>query len=819
VETLFADLRYAIRMLAKRPAFTLVALLSLALGIGANTTIFSVVNALLLRSLPVTDPARLVTIYTRDAQNPAMLSGALSHLNWKDYREQARSFSGILGYDWSGMSVATGGEASLMVGQLVSENYFDLLGVRPERGRAFTAEEGTKPGGHPVAVVSHRFWQQRLGGDPAAVGRTILINRSPFTVIGVAPERFTGTDTGVQPELWLPMSMNRQIKADPEQNWYEQRRGLFVNTIARLRPGVTVAGAQAEMTSLAHRLERDYPNDNKGRTAVLVPLTQATVPPEARQGLVVASMLLLGVVGLVLLIACANVANLLLARATARRREIAIRLSQGASRGRLVRQLLTESLLLASIGGGLGLLLMLWASHALLVFLPTLPFPITVSLDLGIDVRVLAFALAITLVTGFLFGLVPALQSSRPQLVTALKSQAGAAPPAGHGMGLRGALVAGQVALSLLALIAAALFLRSLGAAQRMDPGYDTAHLLSVSFDVGLYGLDRGRGEQLFRAVREQVGALPGVAAVSLGQSGPLQGAFMRSVFLEGAETTTSNGLLVEVNAVDPAYMRTVGVPIVAGRGLTDADRAGTQPVVVVNRTMAEKFWPRQSALGKRFHFHSQPAVEVVGVARDAKYNGVAEDPQPYVYEPLAQNYVGGVTLVARTARDPLSVLPSIQRQVRTLAPGIPLVGAATLAQQLDASLWAPRFAASMLALFGALALALATAGIYGVMSFSVAQRSRDIGVRMALGAGRASVLQMILGQGMRLVAVGLVIGMGLSLAVSRLAGSLLIGVGPTDPVAFLATPPILALAALFSIYIPARRATAVDPTVILRYD
>ena len=819
METLFADLRYAVRMLAKRPSFTLVAVLSLALGIGANTTIFSVVNALLLRSLPVTDPARLVAVYTRDAQNPAMLSGPLSHLNWKDYREQARSFSGMLGFDWAGMSVATGGgEANLMVGQLVSENYFDLLGVRPERGRAFTADEGAKPGAHPVAVVSHRFWQQRMGGDPAAVGHTIVINRGRFTVVGVAPERFTGTVTGVQPELWLPMSMNRQIKPDPELNWYEQRRGLFVNAIARLRPGVTVAGAQAEMTGIGRRLERDYPNDNQGRSPMLVPLTQATVPPEARQGLMVASALLLGVVGLVLLIACANVANLLLARATARRREIAIRLAQGASRGRLVRQLLTESLLLALLGGGLGLLLLVWASHALLVFLPSLPFPITVSLDLGIDVRVLCFALAITLVTGFLFGLVPALQSSRPQLVAALKSQAGA-PAAGRGMGLRGALVAGQVALSLLALVAAALFLRSLGAAQRMDPGYDTAHLLSVSFDVGLYGLDRGRGEQLFRAVREQVGALPGVAAVSIGQSGPMQGSFMRSVFLEGAETTGNNGLLVEVNAVDPAYLKAVGVPIVAGRGLTDADRAGTQPVVVVNRTMAEKFWPHQSVLGKRFHFHGQPAVEVVGVARDAKYNAVAEDPQPYVYEPLAQNYASGVTLVARTAGEPLAVLPSIQRQVRALAPGIPLVGAATLAQQLDASLWAPRFAASMLAVFGALALALATAGIYGVMSFSVAQRSRDIGVRMALGAGRATVLKMILAQGMRLVAIGLAIGLGLSFAVSRLAGSLLIGVGPTDPVAFLATPPLLAVAALFSIYIPARRATAVDPTVVLRYD
>ncbi len=822
MESLFGDLRYAIRMLVKRPAFTLVAISSLALGIGANTTIFSVVNALLLRSLPVADPGRLVSIYTRDAQNPAMLAGPLSHLNWRDYREQSRSFGGILGYDWAGMSFTRGADSSLLVGQLVSDNYFALLGIRAERGRLFTTEEGIKPGAHPVVVVSHHFWQQRLGGDPGVIGRAITLNGSAFTVVGVAPERFTGTDTGVQPELWVPMAMNRQIKPDAELNWYEDRRGLFVWTIGRLRPGVTLAAAQAEMTAIARRLEQEYPNDNRGRTAQLLPLSQAAVNPQVRGALVGASLLLLGVVGLVLLIACANVANLLLARATARRREIAIRLTQGARRGRLVRQLLTESLLLALVGGALGLLLMTWANHALLAFLPSLPFPVTMTLDLGADPRVLAFALAVTLATGLLFGLLPALQSSRPQLVTALKSHAAAAAaPARHGggMGLRGALVAGQVALSLMALIASGLFLRSLDAAQHIDTGYDTPRLSSLAFDVGLYGLDRGRGEQLFRGVREQVGTLPGVASVALAQSGPLQAGLSRSIFLEGRENPSNNGVLVTVDAVDPTYFHTVGVPLVAGRGFADADRAGAQRVVIVNRTMAEKFWPGRSALGKRFHFHGQPAVEVVGVARDAKYGSVSEDPQPHVYEPLAQNYSTGVTLVLRAARDPQAVLPAVQRQLRALAPGMPLVIQGTMAHQIDESLWAPRFAASLLALFGALALLLATLGIYGVMSFSVAQRARDIGVRMALGARRGEVLGMVLSQGMKLVAAGLAIGLLLAAAVSRLASGLLIGVSAVDPVAFLATPPLLALVALISIYVPARRATAVDPTVVLRYD
>src|SRR6202035_1157937 len=364
---------------------------------------------------------------------------------------QARSFSGILGYDWAPMSFAKGGaEATLIVGQLVSDNYFDLLGIRAAHGRVFMGEEATKPGAHPVTVVSHHFWRQQLGGDPGVLGRTITLNGSAFTVIGVAPESFTGTDTGVQPELWVPMAMNRQIKRDPEMNWYEERRGLFVNTIGRLRPGVSLAAAQAEMTAIARRLEQEYLNDNKGRTIVLVPLPQATVGPQVRQVVVGASLGLLGVVG------------------------------------RLVRQLLTESLVLALLGGALGLLLMTWASHALLAFLPTLPFPVTLTLDLGADPRVLGFALVVTLATGLLVGLVPALQSSRPQLVAALKSQA-TTPPARGGMGLRGALVA------------SGLFLRSLAAAQRIDTGYDSAHLLSVSFDVGLYGLDQGRGEQLFR--------------------------------------------------------------------------------------------------------------------------------------------------------------------------------------------------------------------------------------------------------------------------------------------------------------------------------
>jgi predicted permease len=814
VESLFADLRYALRTLLKRPGFTLVAVLSLGLGIGANTTIFSLVDAVLLRSLPVHDPARLVKIYTLDAKNPAAPVPMLSHLNWKDYRAQARSFAGILGYDTNPISVATGGDAFMVTGQLVSDDYFNLLGVRGALGRTFSPDEGTPAGARPVVVVSDHFWRQQLGASPAALGRSIMLNRHPYTVIGVAPPGFAGGDLGVQIDLWVPMTMNRQISPDPSTNWYETRRGLFIFAMGRLRPGVTLAAAQAEMSGIARQLELAYPKPNHGRTVTLVPLAQSMLPPGQREDVQRASLLLLGVVGLVLLIACANVANLLLARSMARQREIAVRLSQGARRGRLVRQLLTESLVLALLGGAVGLLLMVWVDGALVSFLAGLPNPVAV--DLGVDARVLGFVLALSAVTGVVFGLVPALQSTRPQLVTALKTQAASAPSPRRGGVLREALVAGEVALSLVALIAAGLFLRSLTAAQRIDPGFDTRHLFAFSFDVGLYGLADEPAQQLMRTVREQVGALPGVSSVALAQAAPLQLSVVRSIFLEGKDNP-EDGLLVQTDAVDPSFFRTVGIPILAGRPLAETDRAEGHMVAVVNQTLAEKFWPHQSVLGKQIHFFNGHPIEVVGVARDAKYTNVSEGPQPYVYMPLAQRPVTAVTLLGRAAGSPSTALTEGERRVRQVAPGMPLVGAATVAQQLESSLWAPRLGAQLLVLFGALALLLAAIGIYGVMSVSVAQRARDIGIRMALGAQRETVLTMILARGMIQVAIGLAIGFAAALALTRLAAQLLIGTSPTDPVAFLATPVVLTLVALISLYLPARRATRVNPVVTLR--
>jgi predicted permease len=815
MENLLQDLRYAARILIRKPVFTAVAVLSLALGIGANSAIFSLVDALLWSTLPVEKPAELMGLYTRDEKNPGF--APLSHLNWKDYRATSQSFSEIAGYDWVQVSLQVGEEPAQGVAQLVSGNYFNVLGIKPALGRTFLPEEDGQPGAHPVAVVSHRFWTESLESDPGVVGRVLRINGSGYTVIGVTPASFTGLQLGLQPQLWIPMAMNQQIRPGKAFNWYESRRGLFINALGRLKPGVSRAQAQAELSTIGQRLRREYPDDNKGRSVELVPLSETLVGgPGQRDGFVAGSGLLMGVVGLVLLIACANVSNLLLAQAAARYREIAVRLSQGASRGRLVRQLLTESLLLALLGGACGLLVALWVQAALPKLLP--PGPFALDLDLSLDGRVLAFTLGISLATGLLFGLAPALRATKPDLVSALKNRSGE-DGTGHGrFGLRGFLVAGQVALSLVSLIAAGLFVRSLGEVQSIHPGFDADRLAVLSFDVGRQGWNQSRGEQFYRDVQERVLAVPGVASAAVAQAGPFQGAFLRSVFLEGGDGT-KDGVLVPVNTIGPGYLETVGIPVLRGRDFTPADREGTPRVVIVNEVMAETLWPGENPVGKRFHFFGDSPVEVVGVAKTVKYNFPGEDPQPYVYEPVGQRYVTGVTLVVRSEREPEDVLAPVQKEIRAMAPEMPLVGVSTVPEVVKASLWQPRAGASVLGLFGLLALGLASVGLYGVMSYSVTQRSREIGVRMALGAQQRDVLRLVLRQGLTLVAVGLAAGLLLAFGVTRFVDGLLFGVSPTDPAAFAVTSLMLAVVAFGATLFPALRATAVPPILAIRYD
>jgi len=812
MENLLHDLRYAFRVMRKSPVLSALAIVSLALGIGANTTIFSVANALLLQSVPVKEPQRLLNLYTTDKKNPGFQP--LSHLNWKDYRQQADLFEGILGYNWLPLSLKSTGEPIRVFAQLASGNYFEVLGVKAALGRTFTAVEDDVPGRDPVVVLSHGFWIKHAGADPGVVGHSLTLNGAAFTVLGVMPESFNGVDVGVRPEVWVPMAMNQQVQTGT--NWYEQRRGLFVFTVGRMKPGVTQQQAQAQLLTIAERLERDYPNDNKGRSVTVMPLTQASINPNARQGVVAATSLLMTVVGLVLLIACANVSNLLLGRALQRRREIAVRLAIGASRGRLVRQLLTESIALALPAAALGILIAQWARGALLALLPA--FPISVTLTLDLDWRVLTFTLLVGVASGVLFGLLPAIQASKPDVVEALKDTDRTGGPARHAFGVRDVLVVGQVALSLVALVGAGLFVRSLAATAKTDPGFETKNLLSVNFDLGLQGYNREKGEALLRLLDERLRSLPGVVSAATASNGPLTFGLARSVFLEGGND--NDRTLVAVNPVEPGYFETMGIPILKGRPITDEDKEGGTKAVVINENMAAKFWPNGDALGKRFKFFGddEPFAVIVGVAKDAKYGFLGEDPQPHIYEAYAQRYDGARALIVRTATDPASLLRPVEAQLKALDPDLPLTGLTTVEKTIADSLWAPRAGASLLGLFGLLALVLAAVGMYSVMSYSVSQRQREIGIRMALGARRSDVLRMVLSRGMSVVGVGLVAGLLLSFALARLAANFLVGVNPWDLVSFGGAALVLSLVAFVANFFPTRRAAGTDPTIALRY-
>ena len=810
------DLRYAVRVLAKSPLFTAVAAMSLALGIGANSAIFSLVNVAVLKPIPVSEPERLAAVYMTDARNPGNLP--LSHLNYKDLRDQNAVFTEMAAFTFAAVNWSTGQESEQIPTQLVSGNYFSLLGAQPALGRGFLPEEDLKP--TPVAVVSHGFWERSLGSDPAIVGRTLTLNRTPFTVVGIAPKGFTGTFLGGGPSVWVPMSMHDVIQ--PNFDWYEQRRGLFLFAFGRLNPGVSLEQANANMRTVFAQLEQAFPNDNKGRGAGARAILDARLNPGGDDGaqVVQISVMLMTVVGIVLLIACANIANLLLARANRRRKEIAIRLALGAHRSRLVRQLLTESVLLAFLGGTMGLLLAYWLVDALAA--TTLPLPLPVDDNLALDGRVLIFTTGLALVTGVLFGLMPAIQASRPDVVGVLKNETSRGETRrgwGTLLNMRHALLVGQVALSLISLIAAGLLVRSLRESQRTDTGFERRGVLVMTFNLGREGYTPDRGQVFYQQVAERVAGLPGVRHASVAQNPPFAGGFSRSVFPEGADTTTRDRILVQVNSVSPGYFETVDIPIVRGRDFLTTDSAGAPLVVVINEVMAERFWPGADPIGKRFKFFGDEAfTTVIGVARNAKYNGVVEDPIPYIYQPLRQNYSPAATLHVRASADAASLSAAIRREVQQIDPTVSVFNIRTLEDQVAVSLAPLRTNVILLTTFGALALLLASIGLYGVASYSVTQRTREIGVRMALGARSSAVLGMVLGHGLLLVAVGIVLGLGGALALTRaVPDGFLPNVSVTDPWTFAGTSALLAGVALVATYFPARRATKIDPLLALK--
>ncbi len=808
------DLRYALRMLRKTPVSTAAALLSLALGIGANTAIFALVKAVLLQPIPVARPAELASVYTVDAAEPGMQNSSFP--NYLDYRKSTHTFSGLLAYRVIRFNLSIEGEPIQVDGALVSGNYFDVLGVRPAFGRTFRPEEDATPGSHPVVVLGYGLWQRRFGADPGLVGRTVLLNGRAFTVVGIAARGFYGPEVLRTPEVFVPMMMYDQVLFGTLRSWFLNRNALILKLVGRLAPGEGLAAADAEMNAIARHLESEYPEDDKGRGISLLPLAQSTISPWERQTYVLSGTVLEITVGLLLLIAAANVANLLLSRALLRRREISIRLALGAGQGRLARGLFTESAVLAVLGGALGLLFAAWGRSLLWSLRPpNLP----ASLDVSLDLRTLLFTLGLALVTGLGFGMVPLTQVFSPSLVAALKGGSAAAPGSG-GRRLRNALVVGQVALCVVALVIAGLFLRSLRNAQRIDPGFAADHLLAMSWNLGAQGYDEPHGQAFYQQVVERVESLSGVRSAAVAEMQVLKGPMhQRVIAVAGQEVTAKGGsIYVQAQSVSPGYFETMGIPILRGRGFNSTDRADSLPVAVVNEAMVARFWAGQDPLGKRFTFQDDnQTVEVVGVARNSKIGSLGEEPALSGYLAMRQKYAPGATLYARTVGSPALLLETVRKEVQSVDRNLPIADTTTLAELIRNSLWAAHLGAILLSLFGLLGLTLAAVGIYGVMSHHVEQRRREVGIRMALGAGSGNVIGLILRQGMTLVGIGSLLGIAAAVATTRLLGSLLFGVNGFDPLAFVAALLVLALVATLANLLPAHRASNIAPQEVLK--
>ena len=802
------DLRYAARALGKSPLFTLTALLSLAIGIGATTAIVTVANTLLLRPPPgIGDPERVVHIgRTQDGSG----FDNFSYPNFVDYRTQTSTLTGIAAMQMEPRSLSLagpdGGEA--VKGSVVSGNFFEVLQAKPALGRFFSPDEDRAPGASPVVVLSHRFWRERFARDPGVIGRTIVLNGSPFTVVGVAEQGFQGPIVLV-PDLWAPI-MASPLLGTPA-DLLTSRPSVWLTAVGRLAPDVPLSAAQAELSTIAHRLEQTYPEANRGKGVRVMP--SSVFPGEMRKMISGFMALLLAVAGLVLLIASTNVAGMLLARAASRQREIAVRLALGATRARLMRQLVTESVMLFVAAGVGGVFLAHWLVAGLMMLVPRLPVPL--GFEPSIDWRVLAFALVLSLGSGLLAGLVPALQTTQPALTPALKSEGGGS---GRRLRLRSGLLVAQISFSMLLLIAAGLFGRALMHARGIDAGFDPRDVQLASMDLRLVNYEEARGTQFATSLLERTRALPGVQSAGLSAMLPLGGSGLGLGGLripDAPADDARNDLRTDWNVITPGYFETLRLPIVHGRGFTDADREGAVPVVIINETLAGRLWPNEPALGKTIR-NDEILLTVVGVARNAKYRSLGEDARNFVYVPLAQRFFPRTTLFVRTTPG-VAVAAPIRRIVAELEPALPILDQRSLVEHAATSLFPQRIALWVAGSLGVVALLLALLGIYGVTAYGVVQRYREIGIRVALGAQRGNVVRLILRQGLLLAGVGVVIGAAAALGVTRMLQSLLYGVPPTDAASFGGAAALLIGAALVASWIPARRAAAVDPVIALR--
>jgi putative ABC transport system permease protein len=830
MQTLWQDLRYGARVLLKNPGFTVIAVLTLALGIGANTAIFSLTDQILLRLLPVERPEELVVLRSPGPQGGKVWSdgdntASFSYPMYKDLRDRGNNvFSGLAARFALSLSVAGAGQTERADGELVSGNYFEVLGVRPALGRVFNQEDDRAPGAHPVIVLSHAYWGRRFGADPAILNKTLTVNGTLVTIIGVSREGFRGVQVGQTPDVFIPMMMKAQMT--PNWNGLDDRRDYWLAIIGRLKPGMSRAQTEEAVRPSYRSILEEEVSLRGGRSAEWRQrfLDKRILLDDGSKGRQILQLgaqkpflILTGMAGLALLIACANVANLLLARGAARQREIALRMALGAGRWRLMRQFLLESLLLSLVGGAVGLMVALWTIRGLVAAIP--PSVGALGLSTGLDPRLLGFTLALSALTGLLFGVAPAARATRLNLEATLREHGSSVSGGLSGVRFRKALVASQIVLTTVLLVGAGLFARSLGNLNRLDLGLRADHLIAFSVAPELNGYSPQRTIAFFDDLRQDIAALPGVRSVSAAEYPILTDTNAGSnATIDGYQAQENEDMEVRYNRIGPDYFATMGIPLIGGREFIVADTSGSPKVAIINETMARRFFANRNPIGSHFALGSVDRVEIVGVVNDSKHATVREEKRPFAYFPYAQKKdLGRITFYARTEQDAASVTPSMQREVARRDNNLPIYDLKTLRQQTDESLFNDRFLTFLSICFGSLAAALAAVGLYGVMAYTVTRRIREIGIRIALGATQARVAWLVLREVSLLAGAGLLAGVPLAFALGRAAESLLFGVKAGDPAVFAAACLLLALVALLGGYLPARRAAKVDPMVALR--
>ena len=812
MNSLLQDFRYGLRVLLKSPGFTAIAVLTLALGIGANSTIFSWINSAVLNPIPgVRDTSEFAELASGANGDPS----PLSYPDYVELRDQNRSLTNLMAFSLRPMDLTGNNKPQRVWGEFATANYFDTLGLHPFLGRTFIPAEGTRPGGAPVVVLSYALWETQFGADRSIIGKTIEINKRTFTVVGVAARDFKGTQTGTRADLWVPAMMVQEFTIGDE-NLLQDRNVRWLMSIGEMRQGVTRAQAQTDLSNIYAQLAKQYPDSHRGTSvATLYPLWHAPWSANYYLGMILS--LLMAISGVVLLLACANVANLVLVRSVSRRREMAIRLSIGATRWRLIRQLLVESLILALCGGGIAMLLTLWTSGVFGDFIP--PTSVPIDMNFHADRTVFLATLAISIFTGVIFGVLPALRSSSLQPVAVLKEESGSASGGRRKAWLSSALVVAQIAMSLLLLICAGLFIRSFRVQQQLNPGFTPEGVLIETYDLQGVGYNEKAGLEFHRQVLAKLEAIPGVKSAALSSWIPMSMIIARTeVKPSGYAPKLHESMVMRSTYVSPGYLRTMKIPLVAGREFAMSDTLESRPVAMVDEEFAKRYWPGRQALGQRLEA-DKTSFTVVGVTRNIDTDSLGESPKPLVYLPLFQDYASAVAINLRVDGNPLGYVSAVRDAVHSLDADLPLADTSTMQSRVEISTTPQRIGGTFVGAFGLLALILAAVGVYGVLAYTTRQRTRELGIRMALGAEPRGIFALVLKQGAILAVTGIAIGLALSFVLTRALANVLFGVSTTDPLTYAAVASVLVAVALVACYLPARRASKVDPMVALRYE